>query len=223
MNTKPFYLSLTIVGALAHLFITLAAVFGVDLGDQAGAITKTIEQCALAGGSLLATFSTIVGRIRARKQISFGSAPATKLFCAFAIPACLVPSGCATVPATGQTQAATVVSDLLTDLADGTVVAQDVYTAANAANQSLNGHGISLGNATTYANAAATSANSSGLSPAVNALATALNQQAQQLQAQGATPAQINNASVATTSAVQNAVAAVSSLPAAPPAASTTN
>jgi hypothetical protein len=74
-NAKPFYLSLTIVGALIHLFITLAALFGVDLGDQAGAISKTIEQCTLAGASLLATFSTIVGRIRASKSITLRPPP----------------------------------------------------------------------------------------------------------------------------------------------------
>jgi hypothetical protein len=75
MTSKPFYLSLTIVGALVHLFITLAALFGVDLGDQSDAIMKTIEQCTLAGASLLATFSTIVGRIRARKAITLTGAP----------------------------------------------------------------------------------------------------------------------------------------------------
>jgi hypothetical protein len=76
MPSKPFYLSLTIVGALVHLFITLAALFGVDLGDQADAITKTIEQLTLAAGSLLATFSTIVGRLRARKPITLSATPA---------------------------------------------------------------------------------------------------------------------------------------------------
>ncbi len=99
-NAKPFYLSLTITGALVHLFITLAALFGVDLGDQADAIAKNIEQLTLAAGSLLATFSTIVGRIRASKQITLGHAPAssTPLLLLAAIAGSMALAGCAAVP-----------------------------------------------------------------------------------------------------------------------------
>jgi hypothetical protein len=99
MNTKPFYLSLTITAALVHLFITLAALFGIDLGDQTDAITKTIEQLSLAAGSLLATFSTVVGRIRAQKQITLGRAPssaAAPLLALVAAGIVFTLSGCAT-------------------------------------------------------------------------------------------------------------------------------
>ena len=96
-NAKPFYLSLTIGGALVHLFITLASIFGVDLSDQAGAITNVITQCTLAGGAFLATFSTIVGRIRARKAISFGTTPAPlKMLLVLATVTALSLTGCAT-------------------------------------------------------------------------------------------------------------------------------
>ncbi|MCE0499446.1 MAG: hypothetical protein LV481_16010 [Methylacidiphilales bacterium] len=94
-NAKPFYLSLTIVGALVHLFITLTSIFGVDLNDQAGAITNVITQCTLAGGAFLATFSTIVGRIRARKTISLGSAP-LKMFLVLTAVTALSLTACAT-------------------------------------------------------------------------------------------------------------------------------
>jgi len=97
MPSKPFYMSLTIVSGLVHLFITLAAVFGVNLGDQTDAITKTIEQCTLAAGSFLATFSTIVGRIRARKSITFGTAQAPlKMLLILASMLSLSLTGCAT-------------------------------------------------------------------------------------------------------------------------------
>jgi hypothetical protein len=97
-NAKPFYLSLTIAGALVHLFITLAALFGVDLGDQADAITKTIEQLTLAVGGLLACFSTIVGRIRASKPITLVRPPPAALLFVLAAALAFVLSGCADSP-----------------------------------------------------------------------------------------------------------------------------
>ena len=104
-NSKPFYLSLTIVGALVHLFITFASIFGVDLSDQVGAITNTITQCTLAGGALLATFSTIVGRIRASKQITLGRTPPSVnslLLLGLATgAACVLMTGCAGVTGSG--------------------------------------------------------------------------------------------------------------------------
>src|SRR5580658_8647060 len=109
MISKPFYLSLTIVGALVHLFITLAALFGVDLGDQADAITKTIEQLTLAAGSLLATFSTIVGRIRARKPITLSATPAPvkTVLLLLTAGAAWTLSGCAGTSAAGPAAATT--------------------------------------------------------------------------------------------------------------------
>jgi hypothetical protein len=141
MTSKPFYLSLTIVGALVHLFITLAALFGVDLADQTGAITKTIEELTLGAGSFLATFSTIVGRIRARRQITLGRTPPPANAALLVIPAlgaaCALMAGCATSGTTASGSQLTTmgytVANYLQTLNNGTTIPQvdQVLTATH--------------------------------------------------------------------------------------------
>lgn len=114
----------------------------------------------------------------------------------------------------------TVQSDVVSDFSAGLVAAQDVYTAYNAVEQS----GVIQGKLNpqkvlTAAKAASSSANTTGLGTAVTDLVASLNTTITDLQAKGATSAQLTNA-VAASGA--SAVVTVASMPPPTPASPST-
>jgi len=125
----------------------------------------------------------------------------TSLLILWASLGALALPGCSSVGISGD-----LVSDIVTDVQAGAVVAQDAYTALQAASQAMNGHGLSVKNAIAYAGAEASSANSSGLAMA---LSTVVNDVSSQL-AKGGTPA----TATATIAQAQAAVANTTPVPA---------
>ena len=80
-----------------------------------------------------------------------------------------------------------IVSDTLTDAQLGLTAYADLQTALSAAQQVMGGHGVSLNNVVTYAQAEASSANTSGLTQAAQSLAVDIASQI----AQGTSPAAV--------------------------------
>jgi hypothetical protein len=65
-ETKPWYLSSTILGAITTGLISLLGIFHISIGD----LQTQISGALLAIGTAVSTIITIWGRIRATKKIS---------------------------------------------------------------------------------------------------------------------------------------------------------
>jgi len=103
MNTKPWYLSVTIISSLVAGLAQVANLFHINITDLTPAITDAIGQQINATIAIAGAVGAIYGRIRATKQVTLGStSPSVKLL-PFALAlglggACCSLVGCGTVP-----------------------------------------------------------------------------------------------------------------------------
>jgi hypothetical protein len=107
----------------------------------------------------------------------------------------------------------TISGDILTDVMNGVVAVSDAQTALHSAQQTMGGHGVSLNNIGTYAQAEQSAANTTGLGTAINTLTTDIQNQLSAGVSQSAITTQLT--------AAQLAVSAVA--PVVQPAAATTD
>lgn len=68
-ESKPWYQSVTIIGAVVSAIVGILSIFHVNISDLSGDLTNGL----LGLGLLVGTILTIVGRVRANKSISHGN------------------------------------------------------------------------------------------------------------------------------------------------------
>lgn len=174
---------ITILGLPLISFALFACSQSANLSTTEGSSAATVDNpSGLTSGEVVTSAYTEVGTVLGTIT---GSAVTLSL------PATATGSTVATFKPTlamDLAETGNIAGDLETDVLNGAVAYNDAQAALTGVQQAMGGHGLSLKNAGTYAQAASSAVNSSGLT---NALATVGADITQQL-SQGASLAQVS-------------------------------